>query len=291
MESVVKALYSGAFAIWNALIEIAMTLFTTSPKVAGGGGPYATVHTIFNAISDATIPIATVFFIIALYKTVVSAPPEQQAQRFLMDALKYCMILFVAANLWNIMGYIMDFSDGITARISATSGYTLTMSGDLENIIEDCLELPEFELTGEWFEELWSVVGCSLIFMLAGVVLLLVMVASCISIVSCAFQRILKPLIILPFAGIAVAMGAGGADISRSMFNYMKTFFGFCISGAVMIIAVKTGVSLCTDLVNFNLAGTSDIYKCIMITVQSAITPIVISGLVKGSDSMISRMF
>lgn len=291
MESVVKALYSGAFAIWNALIEIAMTLFTTSPKVAGGGSPYATVHTIFNAISDATIPIATVFFIIALYKTVVSAPPEQQAQRFLMDALKYCMILFVAANLWNIMGYIMDFSDGITARISATSGYTLTMSGDLEDIIEECLELPEFELTGEWFEELWSVVGCSLIFMLAGVVLLLVMVASCISIVSCAFQRILKPLIILPFAGIAVAMGAGGQDISRSMFNYMKTFFGFCISGAVMIIAVKTGVSLCTDLVNFNLAGTSDIYKCIMITVQSAITPIVISGLVKGSDSMISRMF
>lgn len=290
MESVVKALYSAAFAVWNALIEIAMTLFTTSPKVAGGGGPYAIVHTIFNAISDATIPIATVFFIIALYKTVVTSPPEQQAQRFLMDTLKYCMILFVAANLWNIMGYIMDFADGITARISTTTGYTLSMSGDLEDIIEDCLELPEFELSGEWFSELWSVVGCSLIFMLAGIVLLLVMVASCISIVSCAFQRILKPLIILPFAGIAVAMGAGGADISRSMFNYMKTFFGFCISGAVMIIAVKTGVRLCTDLVNFDLAGGTDIYKCIMITVQSAITPIVISGLVKGSDNMISRM-
>jgi len=291
MESVVKALYSGAFSVWNALIEIAMTLFTTSPKVAGGGGPYAIVHTIFNAISDATIPIATVFFIIALYKTVVTSPPEQQAQRFLMDALKYCMILFVAANLWSIMGYIMDFADGITARISTATGYTLSMSGDLEDIIEDCLELPEFELSGEWFSELWSVVGCSLIFMLAGVVLLLVMVASCISIVSCAFQRILKPLIILPFAGIAVAMGAGGQDISRSMFNYMKTFFGFCISGAVMIIAVKTGVRLCTDLVNFDLAGGTDIYKCIMITVQSAITPIVISGLVKGSDNMISRMF
>jgi len=291
MENVVKALYSGAFSVWNALMEIAMTLFTTSPKVAGGGGPYQIVQTIYNAISDATIPIATVFFIIALYKTVVTSPPEQQAQRFLMDGLKYCMILFVAANLWSIMGYIMDFSDGITARISTTTGYTLTMSGDLEDIIEDCLELPEFELSGEWFDELWSVVGCSLIFMLAGVVLLLVMVASCISIVSSAFQRILKPLIILPFAGIAVAMGAGGQDISRSMLNYMKTFFGFCISGAVMIIAVKTGVRLCTDLVNFNLAGTTDIYKCIMITVQSAITPIVISGLVKGSDSIISRMF
>ena len=189
------------------------------------------------------------------------------------------------------MGYIIDFSDGITGKISATSGYTLSMGGDLEDIIEDCLELPEFELSGEWFSELWSVVGCSLVFMLAGLILIFVMVASCMSILSCAFQRILKPLIILPFAGIAVAMGAGGHDISRSLFQYMKTFFGFCISGAVMIIAIKTGVRLCLNLVSIDLAGTSDIYKCLMITVQSAITPIVISGLVKGSDSMISRMF
>ena len=291
MEGVVKALFNAAFAIWNSLMGVAMTLFTTSPKVAGGGTPYATVHTIFNAISDATIPIATVFFIIALYKTVVSSPPEQQLQRFLMDTLKYCMILFVAANLWNIMGYIMDFADGITGKISSTSGYKLTMSGDLKKIIEDCLKLPSFELSGKWFSELWSVVGCSLVFMLAGLILIFIMVASCMSIISCAFQRILKPLIILPFAGIAVAMGAGGHDISRSLFQYMKTFFGFCISGAVMIIAIKLGVRLCTNLVNINLAGTSDIYKCIMITVQSAITPIVISGLVKGSDSMIARMF
>ena len=96
---------------------------------------------------------------------------------------------------------------------------------------------------------------------------------------------------ILPFAGIAIALGAGGHDISRSLVSYIKTFFGFCISGAVMIIAIKTGVSLCTTLVGFDLTGASNIYKCILITVQMAITPIVISGLVKGSDAIIARMF
>ena len=114
MIDVVKALYNCSFTIWNTLMKIAMTLFTTSPKTAGGGTPYATIHAMYNAISDATVPIATVFFIIAIYKSVISAPPEQQAQRFLMDALRYCIILFVAANMWNIMGYIIDFADGIT---------------------------------------------------------------------------------------------------------------------------------------------------------------------------------
>ena len=290
MIDVIKALYNCSFTIWNTLMQIAMTLFTTSPKSAGGGTPYSTVHTMFNAISDATVPIATVFFIIAIYKSVISAPPEQQAQRFLMDALRYCIILFVAANMWNIMGYIIDFSDGITSKMGTTSGYTLSVNSSLESIINSTCALPSFELTGEWFSKLWSVIGCSLLFMIAGLVLVFIMVASCISIISSGFQRILRPLIILPFAGIAIAMGAGGHDISRSLLQYIKTFFGFCISGALMVICVKTGVTLCTTLVNFNLAGSSDIYKVILITVQSAITPIVISGLVKGTDSIVQRM-
>ena len=291
MADIVKALYNCAFPVWNALMKIAMTLFTTSPKLAGGGTPYSTVHAFYNAIADATVPIATVFFIIAIYKTVVSAPPGQQAHRFLQDALRYCIILYIAANMWSIMGYIIDFTDGITGKISATSGYTLSVSGDMESIIDSCLELPSFELSGEWLEKFWSTIGCSLLFLIGGIVLLFIMVASCLSIISSAFQRILKPLMILPFAGIAIALGAGGHDISRSLLTYIKTFFGFCISGALMVVAVKTGVSLCTNLVNFNLAGASNVYKCILITVQMAITPIVISGLVKGSDAITSRMF
>lgn len=291
MADIVKALYNCAFTVWNALMKIAMTLFTTSPKLAGGGTPYSTVHTFYNAIADATVPIATVFFIIAIYKSVVSAPPGQQAQRFLHDALRYCIILYIAANMWSIMGYIIDFTDGIIGKISATSGYTLSVSGDMESIIDTCLKLPSFELSGEWLEKFWSTIGCALLFLIGGIVLLFIMVASCLSIISSAFQRILKPLMILPFAGIAIALGAGGHDISRSLLTYIKTFFGFCISGALMVVAVKTGVSLCTNLVNFDLTSASNVYKCILITVQMAITPIVISGLVKGSDAITARMF
>ena len=291
MTDIVKALYNCAFTIWNTLIELAMTLFTTSPKTAGAGSPYQTVHSLYNAISDATVPIATVFFIIAIYKSVISAPPGQQAMRFLQDALRYCIILYSAANMWKIMGYIIDFSDGITAKITATSGYTLTVSGDMEKIIDSCLKFPAFELSGEWVEQFWTTIGCSLLFLIGGIVLLFIMVASCLSIVSSAFQRILKPLMILPFAGIAIALGAGGHDISRSLVSYIKTFFGFCISGAMMVIAIKCGVSLCTNFVSFDLSSSSDIAKCILITVQMSITPIVIAGLVKGSDAMIARMF
>lgn len=291
MEDIVKALYNCSFTVWNGLIGIAMTLFTTSPKTAGGGSPFAVVHTFYSAISDATVPIATVFFIIAIYKSVISAPPGQQAMRFLQDALRYCIVLYISANMWTIMGYIMTFADGITSKLATTGTYTLSISGDLENIIGSCLEMPEFELSGEWIDAFWSTVGCSLLLMIGGIVLLLIMVASCLSIISSAFQRILKPLILLPFAGIAIALGAGGHDISRSLATYIKTFFGTCISGAMMVVAIKCGVSLCTNLVSLDMSGASDINQCILITVQMSITPIVISGLVKACDSVVARMF
>lgn len=57
--------------------------------------------------------------------SVVTSPPEQQAQRFLMDAVRYCIILFVAAHLWEILGYIIEFSDGITSSLGTASGYIL----------------------------------------------------------------------------------------------------------------------------------------------------------------------
>ena len=44
------------------------------------------------------------------------------------------------------------------------------------------------------------------------------------------------------------------------------------------------------NLISAGLEGNSDIENCIMMTVQASITPIVISGLVKGTDSVISRM-
>jgi hypothetical protein len=140
METVVKALYNASFAIWNTLIGIAMTIFRTSPTAVSGGTPYGIVHSLYTSISSATIPIATCFFVIAIYKSVVTAPPEQQAQRFLMDGVRYCIILFVAANLWQILGYIMEFSDGITATLGGGAGYMLSMDGDLERIVSENLD-------------------------------------------------------------------------------------------------------------------------------------------------------
>lgn len=107
----------------------------------------------------------------------------------------------------------------------------------------------------------------------------------------CTKEHIIKTKILPYFKDLSMRDITPRDDISRSLLTYIKTFFGFCISGALMVVAVKGGIALCTNLVSFDLSSASEIQKCILMTVQMSVTPIVISGLVKGSDAVTSRMF
>jgi hypothetical protein len=296
---VIDSIYNTAYGIWNQLIGIAMTLFTTSPTSASGS-VYSTTHSLYNSISGISLPIAIVFFLIAICKNVVSSPPDQQVNRLLTDTLKFTVMIGILANLWDIMGYIMQIADGITSSMGSATSYTLSMSTDLANAITEAGQKPTTEvhlasfgsdlgqLLSDWADYLMTY----FLFFVASLMTLVIIVSSCLSIVNSAFQRIIKPLAILPFSCIAVAMGSGSHEAERVMISYLKTFFGFCISGAFMVICVKLGVALTTGgLIAFNMDSLSLHEKVLYISVQNMVTPLVIAGLIKTADSVVGRFF
>lgn len=297
-----ETIFEVAYGIWNNLITVAMTLFTTSPTAASGS-IYSTSRDMYNAVSNVSLPITIVFFLIAICKDVTGTPPEQQVRKFLGDALKFGILVGILANLWDVMGYIMQIADGLTDKLASASlgTYLLSISSDLSNALTEAAELKpttEIHFTSfgsdliEFTSELLSIAFTQLLFFIGAIVSLGITVASCISILSSAFQRILKPLAILPFSSVAVAMASGTQEASRVTTSYLKTFFGFCISGAFMVICVKMGVALINGgLIVFDYGSLDITSKLLYITVQNAITPIVISGLVKATDSIIGRFF
>lgn len=297
-----ESVFNTAYGIWNSLVSLAMTLFTTSPT-ASNSSVYSTCRLMYNAITDISLPIAIVFFLIAICKDVVSSPPDQQVRKFFGDALKFCILIGILANLWDVMGYIMQIADGVTDKLSSNGSatYLMSMSGDLSSVIADVEDLaPQTEIHFTSFgtdliafaKEYLEIAMTKLLFFIASIVTLGIMVASCISILSSAFQRILKPLAILPFSSITVALASGSHEAERVTTGYIKTFFGFCISGAFMVICVKLGTALTNGgLIAFDFASLSTNEKLLYISVQNMITPIVIAGLVKTADSVIGRFF
>lgn len=292
-------IFNTAYSIWNNLIEIAMTLFTTSPTAANGS-VYSTCKNIYTAISDIALPIAIVFFLIAICKDVISTPPEQQIRKFLNDAFKFCILVGVLANLWDVMGYIMQIADGVTEKVAsnANSTYQMTMSAELADIISEVNDLkPTTQIHFTSFgsdliafaKEFLDITMTRLLFFIAAIITLGAIVAACISIINCAYQRILKPLVILPFSSITVAMASGSHEAERVATSYIKTFFGLCLSGAFMVVCVKLGVALTNGGFISSPNGASINTKALFIAVQNMVTPTIIAGLVKSADSTIAR--
>ncbi len=294
-----KSIYKGAFGIWNFFISLAVTLFTTSPKAAASGSLYATAHTFYNTVITVTVPLATVFFIIAVYKEVIGSPPEQQARRFMQDAFKYVIILYISTQLWTIMGYVVDFSDGLTDSLSVSVDeckidvehsdiYTMIDNVKRETDTErgEFLTDPESYLT-----KVMSSMVCFVILLFGSLISILVMAACGLSITNIAFQRIIKPLVIMPFGAIVLGIGSCAGEGTRMMWHYGKTLLSLCISGAFMVLAVKLGIKLTTTAIAFDVTSTNVVSTTVLMTVQTNVAAIVITGLCKAMDSLVSRVF
>lgn len=285
-----KSFYEIGYNVWNHLISIAVTLFTTSPTAAAGGSLYSTAHGLFLSITSISLPIAIVFFLLALIQDVMNSPADQQFRQFIKDFVKFGVMVGILANLWTIMGYVMQIADGVTnAFSSSTPSYNLSLSSELSTIITEVTTAPVYE--GDVWQyvcDFLSVLVGILFFFISGAITLVTIIAAAISIINSAFQRIIKPLVILPFSAITVALASGTHEAGRTTAQYLKTFFGFCISGAFMIVAIKLGVNLSNGLISLSL-GSSIFEKALLISIQTAITPILIAGLVKSADSTIAR--
>ena len=298
MGSMIQKIYETAFDIWNSLITVAMTLFNTSPLEASSGTLVSAISPVYTVLLDIGLITALLFFLIAIIKETMSAPPGQQIQRMFLSAIRYGVILGILAKLWEIMKIIIQITDYITSASAGTADVSLSLADDAKTLITNYFtNTPDFD----WLDIAGSIANwftyamMSILFFILSIVTLFIVIASVISIISSAFQRILKPLVIMPFGAIMVAAGAGTGDSERAMWSYLKTFIGFCLSGAVMVICIRLGVTLCNGI---SITGTVDVtstdtgvltQSMLYLTVQTAVTPIVVAGLIKSVDSIIAR--
>lgn len=300
-----ESVYNVGFDIWNKLMEIAITMFTTSPSAASGD-VYSIIKTLYDSIRSISVPLCTVFFLIAIIKDVLATDPQQASRKLAYQTIKYAVFLGMLANLWEIMGGLMAVADGITDAMGSASAVEMTASSDLTTLITEVNALApvtvhsqDFTImgAGTWlkeslqiFEEKTQIMMFKGAFFISGIVFVGTIIACCLSILSAAFQRILKPLVIMPFSAITVALAAGTPEAERVATSYLKTFFGFCLSGAFMVVCVNIGTAMSNGgLIVFDITDMDLTSRMIYICLQNVITPIVIAGLVKSVDSIIGR--
>ena len=331
MGNATNSLLEFASNIWNLFIALAIQMFQTDaltdPTYAAVKN---TVSTCYNVVIDIAIPVATVFFLIAVIKDVEFAPADQQHKMMWSSLVKYAIILGFLAFSWQLLTLIMSATNELCHALSVTGTYTIdyntsTLKTAVDNYYaEDLLEgftIPPLNLNlpsvsfrtffsdlgsliasiftgiiGWIFSVLGSFLGIIVVKMLIvpllGIVGVFIMVASGISIFNSAAQRIVKPLVLIPFAGVGIAMGAGSSDYSRQASQFIKYYIGLCLSGCFMVVALNLGATLCANVKIAEAVGmTSNLSIVLGSLLQFCIMPLIITGLIKSMDSVVSHAF
>lgn len=323
----IQGIYDAGFSVWDTICGFAIKFITANPftvsYIGNGtssmsvGGFRGVVQGAYNALLDITIPIAIVLFLIALFKIVISTPPNQQMYAFIGSAIKFGIIIALAANMWTILTEVSRVCAGVVVAVSDSAGgnfsvVNLVMPDDVYKVLTEGWKnnFSPYAAAADYIKENYAFLNlngavdvaagilsikdwgeralATMIGFFFAVAFFIVCVACSVIILLTVFKRFIKPLIIAPFSVIAIATGAGGSEASRSMWAFFRTFIGFILSGAIMVLGFAVGTTI-ANMIDFGVTSAEPIKFAVLGSLKMMIQPMLVTGIVKGADSIMSK--
>ncbi|MCR4567807.1 MAG: type IV secretion system protein [Pseudobutyrivibrio sp.] len=256
----------------------------------------------FKTMLLVAVPIATVFFVIAIYTSVVNNPPEEHPKHFIFSILRYSVVLIVLTNLFNILTCVTEITEGATDTIIETGDPANSNSYDykyddspikaaIERRKGHPIDLKKFTRGDAviFFDSIFEYITL----FIGALFSMLVFGTSAFTIVMTAIQRIVKPLMLLPFSAIVLAISACSGEGERTLNQYIKTILSYCFAGVFMVMSLKLGSEIAKMnliRVGYNFRSNSTI-AALAGVINMNLPVILTTGLIKSSDAFMNKVF
>ena len=213
---------NSALATWNDRLAEIWQLLSTSPEDFRGGGVWAVMLNINDALKATGYALLVLFFLMGIVKTCGSftelKKPEQVFKCFIRFALAQ------AAITWglDIMLALFNIAQGAAGTIMSASGLTaatpMALPEELVDIIEDVGFIESIPL--------WAItlLGSLFIWVLSLVMILTV------------YSRFFKLYMATAIAPLPLASFAGQPSSSVGV-AFLKSYAAICLEGCVIVLA------------------------------------------------------
>lgn len=213
---------NSALATWNDRLAEIWQLLSTSPEDFRGGGVWAVMLNINDALKATGYALLVLFFLMGIVKTCGSftelKKPEQVFKCFIRFALAQ------AAITWglDIMLALFNIAQGAAGTIMTASGLTaatpMALPEELVDIIEDVGFIESIPL--------WAItlLGSLFIWVLSLVMILTV------------YSRFFKLYMATAIAPLPLASFAGQPSSSVGV-AFLKSYAAICLEGCVIVLA------------------------------------------------------
>ena len=266
---------NSALATWNDRLAEIWQLLSTSPEDFRGGGVWAVMLNINDALKATGYALLVLFFLMGIVKTCGSftelKKPEQVFKCFIRFALAQ------AAITWglDIMLALFNIAQGAAGTIMTASGLTaatpLALPDELVDIIEEVGFIESIPL--------WAItlLGSLFIWVLALVMILTV------------YSRFFKLYMATAIAPLPLASFAGQPSSSVGV-AFLKSYAAICLEGCVIVLAcvIFSGFAASPpDLADASNAAATIVWSYVG---ELIFNMLVLVGAVKMSDRLIREL-
>lgn len=236
-------LFQSALKIWNAATEFVVTIVTRNPleeDIEGLEGLAKTIesaHTIFVGVG---VSMMVLFFIMNFCASSIDAKEEIRLETVFKYLIGIVFANYIVVDSLNIIKAIFSF----TINLAEAVGFEGTTFKSVSTSISKNTLLNKVDSFG--FLN-------SLIALVIGAIFLLACVAMSFMLITMVLTRLLKILILIPLAPLALSTMAGGRLTNFSATSYIKTITGTMLEAVVIVLAITMTNSLSPgDLVNLS---------------------------------------
>lgn len=117
-------------------------------------------------------------------------------------------------------------------------------------------------------------------------IFLLIAIACCVIMVWSVFGRFINMYMLIPFASIALSTIAGGGEIARTGYAYIKTMLVYAFEIVLMAVVLAIAGSF---LMGSSVLDSGDNLQ--LVYVESIVKMVCISAALKGCDATFRRAF
>lgn len=260
--------------LYNAFAGASYNVISMDPQSAGGGSLWGLVENINNAFTPFAASFAVVLLLITFCSSSLDVKDNMRFETVLKLYLKISLVEFLVVHNMDILKNIMKICYGLLKVTGLGQGaVTINISRYIKP--DDCKDG-----------------SGTLVLLLLGLVVFMVCISCGVSLLFCAYKRVFKLLLVIPFGSFAFATFAGKHEVNRTGVTYIKYVVSTFAEAIVMLAALALCAKLNMSDPSVLLQGSgslgvfSTIYgKLVLLSLNCLIT----LGLVKSSEGIVHK--
>jgi len=260
-------------SFWSDAIRAIWDLLTTSPQAIRGGAVWNVISGIQGGLKGIAYALLVLFFLVGIVRTTTNFAEIKRPEVALKLFIRFAVAKAVVTYSMDLMTGIYRIVQGILSNIGSHAGSFITEGARVPDAIQQKIMQASFlDSIPLWIV---SVIGALLICVLSFVMILTV------------YSRFFKLFMYTAVAPIPLSSfaGEGTSQVGR---QFLKSYAGVCLQGAVIIIACIIFTVLAdVPVVAADGDATSMVWSWLL---QTVFYFLVLVGAVKMSDRVVKEM-